>query len=247
MRLSKPSISLSLLLLCAITSIATPVTPSEKAINEADGLLDSSNVLPNPSPTSTTKASLGRKDAPVDGKDGRPHAGPWVETEAQRDRKKAKESGQDEDDKPGSKPKPKDNLSGKATVEYPESNDGVMDDPNRIGPKEGTRGTEGGISEKSREKQENMDTQLSENKPEEPKEAPPLPHSEQEKLAAVEEAVPKNTDLEKPKAKPEELELGGLTVCDSRFIKPGYSNRSRNLTIYLTSHTIFHTPCRRIY
>jgi hypothetical protein len=32
-----------------------------------------------------------------------------------------------------------------------ESNGGVMDDPHRAGPKEGTRGTEGGVSEKGKE------------------------------------------------------------------------------------------------
>ena len=31
----------------------------------------------------------------------------------------------------------------------PESNDGVMDDKNRVGPKQGTTGTEGGVSGKS--------------------------------------------------------------------------------------------------
>ena len=88
------------------------------------------------------------KSTPIDGKDGRPHTGPFVETSAERDRKKAKESG--DDDKLSSSEKP---LSKPIPSGTPDTNDGVMDDPNRKGPKEGTRGTEGGISEKSREKE----------------------------------------------------------------------------------------------
>ena len=122
-----------------------------------------------------------------------------------------------------------------------------MDDPNRVGPKEGTRGTEGGISEKSREKQENLDAQLSENKPEEPKAAPPLPHSEQEKLAAVEEAPPKTTDIEKLKAKVEELELGGLTVrALSSFFSWDGLMHSRNPTTFPRNRTIFRILCQQI-
>ena len=70
MRFVKQSIPLSLILLHAITSIATPVALSDKAVDEADSLLDSGVGLPIPSPTSTTKASVGRKDAPVDAQDG---------------------------------------------------------------------------------------------------------------------------------------------------------------------------------
>ena len=54
-----------------------------------------------------------------------------------------------------------------------------MDDPHRAGPKEGTRGTEGGVSEKGKEGQ-----LTSEKVPGGPKEAPPLPHSETKKLGS---------------------------------------------------------------
>lgn len=71
---------------------------------------------------------------------------------------------------------------------YPHSNDGVMDDPNRSGPKEGTRGTEGGVSEKQKE------NRLSGEKvPGGPKEAPPLPHSEQQKLPTIDYSTGKDT------------------------------------------------------
>jgi hypothetical protein len=51
-----------------------------------------------------------------------------------------------------------------------------MDDPDRAGPKAGTRGTEGGVSEKGKDSQFNA-----EKVPGSPKEAPPLPHSEKQK------------------------------------------------------------------
>ena len=60
-----------------------------------------------------------------------------------------------------------------------------MDDKGRFGPKDGQRGTEGGISEKSKEKSK-------EKKPEEPTEAPPLPHSEEKKLKASDKSADKD-------------------------------------------------------
>jgi len=116
---------------------------------------------------------VGTKDAPVDGKDGLPHQGPFVETGAERDRKKTKENDVEE---PATTP-----LKGSDTEHFvepgtPRSNDGVMDDPNRLGPKEGTRGTEGGVSEKSK------DSKYMDKVPDSPKKEPPLPHSEEEKI-----------------------------------------------------------------
>ena len=118
---------------------------------------------------------VGTKDAPFDGKDGRPHLGPFVETSAERDRKKAKGSGDE-----AAKSKTKDTVKGSSSDSVPASNDGVMDDPHRKGPKEGTRGTEGGITEKTKDGKDEKDT--SEKKPDPPKEVPPLPQSEQKTL-----------------------------------------------------------------
>lgn len=148
----------------------------------------------------------------MDGKDGRPHLGPFVETSAERDRKKAKESG---DDAKVEKAKPS-TLPGGASSDdgwkMPETNDGVMDDPNRTGPKEGTRGTEGGISEKSKERKEGiLEGEKSEKKPDPPKEAPPLPHSEQESIGhryTKEDAEKTREAAAKEEEKPKEL--GGL-------------------------------------
>jgi hypothetical protein len=176
---------------------------------------------------------IANKDAPVDGKDGRPHEGPFVETEAERGRKKAKASGDDELPSVGKKPAPKD-VAGSDGLGHalPETNDGVMDDPARVAPKEGTTGTEGGISEKSRERLGNTNGGQGALKvPEEPKAAPPLPHSEQEKLSdfeAQDKATEKNRDQSKGSTSKDaaakdksgkddekdydELELGGLRV-----------------------------------
>ncbi|MCJ1315956.1 hypothetical protein MMC15_001276 [Xylographa vitiligo] len=170
----------------------------------------------------TNVPALGTKDAPVDGKDGRPHSGPFVETAAERDRKKAKESGEEEISMPSKKPVPKDATKGDSLVDswdsaMPESNDGVMDDPNRVGPKEGMRGMAGGISEKTRDQklQNGQDGVKSEKVPEKPKDAPPLPHSDQEelRLKAGEKASKSEKEAVKgdeQKSKPKEKEVGGL-------------------------------------
>ena len=145
--------------------------------------------------------SAGLKDAPFDFKDGRPHTGPFVETSADRGRKKAKNFENDEH--------PDYPFSVKDSEEMPVSNDGVMDDPNRTGPKEGTRGDEGGVSEKVREK-EQLFGSGPEKVPDPPREAPPLPHSEQEKVNADEaskKAVESALEDEGKKKEP-----GGLEV-----------------------------------
>ena len=161
------------------------------------------------------------KDAPVDGKDGRPHAGPFVETNAERDRKKAKEIG--DGAAATSKPAVKDISSKSASyadeIEMPETNDGVMDDPNRTGPKEGTRGTEGGISEKNKGRiaqQGDTSGTKSEKKPDPPKEAPPLPHSEQ-KIVAQHDPERKG-ELDSIVKDEKSKSLGGLEVLSLREI-----------------------------
>ena len=173
--------------------------------------LDADSSLPSQSPVAKSDSAFRAKDAPIDGKDGRPHTGPFVETSAERDRKKAKESGEEE----------KASTSGKLLTKpipsgTPDTNDGVMDDPYRKGPKEGTRGTEGGISEKSREKEGQLSTigQDEGKKPDPPKEVPPLPHSEQEQVDTSDSGKkgmdPITGDIEKQK------ELGGLEVTTKK-------------------------------
>lgn len=129
------------------------------------------------------RATIGTKDAPVDGKDGKPHAGPWVESGAEKDKTKAKSDGEGKDTSSGRKPSPRP-ITGSS---IPEVNDGVMDDPNREGPKKGTTGTEGGVSEKTRGQKalEGQTGDKTEKKPDPPKESPPLPHSEEQKMREV--------------------------------------------------------------
>ena len=176
---------ISVLLLLSYLCLTSAILSTEEVVALADGKkLSSSTESPATPPSKPAIDGVGTKDAPVDGKDGRPHLGPFVETSAERDRKKAKESG---DEAKVSKPLPSAISGGGAPSEdvrnMPETNDGVMDDPNRTGPKEGTRGTEGGISEKNKDRKEGQaDVGKSEKKPDPPKEIPPLPHSEQESL-----------------------------------------------------------------
>ncbi len=223
MRVRHPATSLFLLLIPCL-QYTDAIRSSEEVAALAEGRQLSKNTDGPPSiPSSLAKSNgdpaVGTKDAPVDGKDGRPHQGPFIETSAERDRKKAKETG---DQKPASAAKKSpdtDELKDASYKDLPETNDGVMDDPNRSGPKEGTRGTEGGISEKSRDGKTEGDSGLtkSEKKPDPPKEAPPLPHGEQEKLntkdgkESTKKASEDNLEEEgNPKDKPKEL--GGLEV-----------------------------------
>ncbi|KAL8706901.1 MAG: hypothetical protein Q9201_000061 [Fulgogasparrea decipioides] len=227
MRIRPRSLPLLLLLIpCLQHTYAIRSSEQVAALAEGRNLPDETDVSPSVPSTlakPNTDARVGTKDAPVDGKDGRPHQGPFVETSAERDRKKAKESGDDEPVSTAKKAPTKklEEASYKdgRKMDLPETNDGVMDDPNRTGPKDGTRGTEGGISEKSRDGNIDGETRLtkskSEKRPDPPKEAPPLPHGEQEKLGQndLKEAskkVPESSSEEEDKSKEKSKEVGGL-------------------------------------
>jgi hypothetical protein len=240
MRLRRHPIPLSLLLACLVSLSSATVTDSLKHVADvAEGKVArygeaAADVLASTSEALASKPTIVAKDGtkdnkissnlnPVDGKDGRPHTGPFVETSADRDRKKAKDSGDEDRPATGKKPGPVDPTdSDGSTGPLPKSNDGIMDDPARELPKEGTRGTEGGISEKSRQRQGNLGEDVPKKTPEEPKEAPPLPHSEQKEIASTDG---KETKSSKPSkdgtvSKPvddepvdqEASELAGLTV-----------------------------------
>lgn len=156
----------SLLLLAQAISASSAETILENDVTRApsdvlpdNGLQEAPRIVPR-----------GSVDAPVDGQDGRPHEGPFVETNAERDRKKSSEWGSLGDSSSYDVENPSQKLDGD---NIPASNDGVMDDRVRSVPKEGTRGTEGGISEKSGSGE--MKT------PDSPKEPLPLPDSAYEK------------------------------------------------------------------
>ncbi|KAL8660364.1 MAG: hypothetical protein Q9202_006635 [Teloschistes flavicans] len=222
MRIRPRSVPLLLLLIpCLQHTYAIRSSEQVAALAEgrtlSDGT-DASSTVPSSLAKPNTDSTLRTKDAPVDGKDGRPHQGPFVETSAERDRKKAKETG-DEETVSSSKKAPSAKKAKEASykdgwkMDLPETNDGVMDDPNRAGPREGTRGTEGGISEKSRDGKVEGDTAVtkSEKKPDPPKEAPPLPHGEQEKLGQKDSKEPSKKDAESNAEEEDKTkELGGL-------------------------------------
>jgi Ca2+/H+ antiporter, TMEM165/GDT1 family len=126
---------------------------------------------------------VGREHAPVDGKDGMPHDGPWIETETDRKNQKLKDGTVDEDEEEAVY-----DSETKATTDMPQTNDGVMDDPNRKVPDAASRGVAGGVSQRAKD-----GTTLGK-QPERPKEAPPLPHSEKEKLSLSDDDVLKSDD-----------------------------------------------------
>ncbi|KAM3084167.1 GCR1-dependent translation factor 1 [Clarireedia jacksonii] len=193
MRLQKGQSSLLLLLLPSlagalsaaaqdnIQSALSKNTDSQTAKVEIDSTVVDTGNKP--------KFEVGTKDAPVDGKDGKPHAGPFVgnekdpKTDAKPDPKKPKATEDGELVVPGTKSaKPKEEAMVAADgTKIPQVNDGVMNDPSREPPKHGTTGTEGGVSEKdkARKAKEGQTGEKVEKKPDSPKEAPPLPHSEQ--------------------------------------------------------------------
>ncbi|KAJ9161327.1 UPF0016-domain-containing protein [Coniochaeta hoffmannii] len=176
------------LLLLLVPSLAASVALASSSSDARDARADT-----DIGTVTGKKYDVGTKDAPVDGKDGRPHEGPFVEIENLR----KGETG-DKKDHPPLKDRPDDPtiVDGK---KIPESNDGVMFDKDRPKPKEGTTGTAGGVSEKdkTRKAQEGKTGEKAENKPDPPKEAPPLPHSEEEKIIGSD----KDAKKDKPKQK----------------------------------------------
>lgn len=155
-------------LLCAIAffTLAASVTASPDAatIPTAVAIADVKG--------SNQAGPIGTEHAPIDGKDGIPKSGPWVETGADRERKKSAGSTDETHDY-------KKEVTDPTRQKLPQSNEGVMDDKSRTGPVDGTRGTEGGISKKEKGK-DIIDTDPK--RPDPPKEQPPIPHSELEKI-----------------------------------------------------------------
>lgn len=234
---------------------------SSEEVALADGKQSGPPVdLPATSGSKSTVDGLGTKDAPVDGKDGRPHLGPFVETSAERERKKVKDSDGETEVKKPVPTKLSEGASSKDAAKMPETNDGVMDDPNRTGPKEGTRGTEGGISEKNKDRKgSQLDRSKPEKKPDPPKEVPPLPHSEQGSVhqnsmkddgKKGKDGASDDKDIQKEKQK----ELGGLevklliTVLNKHrplLTIAGYRNPRISLKSLMISPILFQIPLPR--
>jgi Ca2+/H+ antiporter, TMEM165/GDT1 family len=189
MRLQSKRTPLLLLLLPALALASSLDTKS--SVDTKSSLDTKSDVLDDSvSGAAKPKYDVGTKDAPVDGKDGKPHDGPFVDTKAPDASGSKKELPIVEDLLPEktitkTTSKGKDPITGDASV---------MDDPHRQAPKEGTTGTEGGVTEKdkARKKQETKTGEKVEKVPETPKEAPPLPHSEVEKIIDADKTTDKS-------------------------------------------------------
>jgi len=220
MRLRQRRSPLILLLLPSLAASAVLASSSSDArdaradtdIGAAAAFQQTANTGSNPS-TGSKKYDVGTKDAPVDGKDGRPHDGPFVEI----DNLRKGEGEETKKDHPPLKDRPNDPtmVDGK---KIPESNDGVMFDKDRQKPKEGTTGTTGGVSEKdkTRKAQEGKTGEKAENRPDPPKEAPPLPHSEEDKITGGDKVG--TSDKSKPKAKTDEKTAESVVGLDVSFL-----------------------------
>ncbi|KAK4674404.1 GCR1-dependent translation factor 1 [Podospora pseudopauciseta] len=199
------------LVLLLLQSLAATAVLAERQLDRDSVAADSYRSDPIIDTPAAVK-KYGTKDAPIDGKDGRPHAGPFVELDSASESSKL----------PVLKDRPTDPtiIDGK---KIPDSNDGVMDDKNRSEPKKGTTGLEGGVSEKDKERKLKEQTgEKVENKPQAPKEAPPLPHADQEKILAAAgdgEGRDKTSEdvsgLEKPADLPEKTHDKSLPLPDS--------------------------------
>ncbi|POR37574.1 Transmembrane protein [Tolypocladium paradoxum] len=188
------------LLLLLLPSLAAGLAPNAPAAKGDDTVAVASS---RDSDDGSAPVALGgrhglpTKDAPVDGKDGKPHLGPFVGTDGAT-------VDPDRQQLPPLKGRPQDPtyVDGK---KIPESNDGVMFDKNRERPQEGTTGTEGGVSEKdkARKAKEGQTGEKALVQPESPKEKPPLPHSEEQKLRTTDDKA-KDKDKSKQSSDKEE-------------------------------------------
>ena len=168
-----PSIASALAPHTIATSDETPAAAAVAAPDSADSTPPAPGIKRHGIPT---------KDAPVDGKDGKPHLGPFVETDGVVSTGSG--SGEKEDKElPALKGRPDDPtvVDGK---KIPKTNDGVMFDKNREHVQGGNTGLEGGVSEKdkARKAQEGRTGEKVSKEPTAPKEQPPLPHSEEQKI-----------------------------------------------------------------
>jgi Ca2+/H+ antiporter, TMEM165/GDT1 family len=125
-------------------------------VGKAYGLDAISNTAP------ASKRESGTKDAPVDGLDGKPHAGPFVDS-----LDSSKKPTQHIEDL-GSSGSAGSKGTFKDTFDTP-IDDGVMSKDKGSGPIKGPTGTEGGVSQKDKDRKEGKAP--TEKKPEQPKEA----------------------------------------------------------------------------
>lgn len=173
-----------LLLPCLTSSLAAGSRAKPGSVQQlAEGASDSYHAVDSVgagagSPAS--KADVGTKDAPVDGLDGKPHAGPFVESS----KKKPAVVEDIEGVESGSKEAKEKVLKDTWTIPEP---DGVMDDISDRAAVKGPTGTEGGVSQKDKER---LGKPLEEKVPDPPKEPPQIPGSDASDHSAGKAAVP---------------------------------------------------------
>ena len=141
------------------------------------------------SSSTNTKSNVGTKDAPVDGLDGKPHKGPFVETSPDESRKKAASdsltSTYDSTDDSESSLSSADKSSGKLTGSYGSlaEAEGVMGDKSGRAPATGHTGTEGGVSEKEKDRKALDKLGVGKGKtPDSPKEPVDLPDTIEDRI-----------------------------------------------------------------
>lgn len=175
-----------------------------------------------------TSTKTGTKDAPVDGHDGKPHSGPFVGSVTEPEEKKS----------------PLESKSSTKDQALPD--DGVMNDLNRATPKKGTTGTEGGVSEKTNDQmaQESESGRKKLKKPEPPKDANAVAHTEESQRADELEALKKQDGTDKSsmtdrnRADKEDKPRGaaGISKPDSlEKSKPASTKVKEELNTYSTS------------
>ncbi|EOD47212.1 putative upf0016-domain-containing protein [Neofusicoccum parvum UCRNP2] len=147
------------------------------------------------SASATNKLEVGTKDAPVDGYDGKPHDGPFVVADTKEKPAKGSDS---------TKTTSTESLSDTIMVDQKKISSelltdkdiGVMDDPDRISPKKGTTGTEGGVTQRTKEHKalEQEKGEKLGKVPVSPDEERPLSNDEQERMG-VDTADEEDADL----------------------------------------------------
>jgi hypothetical protein len=210
MRIRRARTPLLLLLLptlaasLAVDTKARPGSVEHLAKDAASGPTDS---------LTASRHDIGTKDAPVDGLDGKPHAGPFVESSK---KKPPQPSVEDIPPKGKSLSEEISDISREKDLKdgwvIPDREDSVMDDRGGEAPKKGPTGTEGGVSEKDKERKKEELVKggaVVGKRPDPPKEAPPLPASEEEKVLKGKDktGTKKETETEKQKG------AAGLEVC----------------------------------
>lgn len=136
-------------------------------------------------------AGKGTKDAPVDGLDGKPHAGPYIESTKKKQPQQVEDIG---------------SIKGAAGKEKVLSadDDGVMSDVRNHKEVTGPTGTEGGVSQKDKDR---LGKEQEEKKPSQPKEAPPRVDNTGKKVPLITDKKEIGDDKEKKKG------AAGLEVC----------------------------------